>query len=470
MLELTAVFLALAILAPLAGVRLINRGGDPRRIAVIAAIATSLALFAAALLPHGSGDWLTVGPLRAAPLLLFTGIILAMLLSASKADLQPIHCKAFLMCLAGALLAYSGDNILVVFAGWAVSAAPFITGRLSRDLFGNAPWHARPSLALIASVVAVGVVAVLVTITAGPLASLSNPAEFTALHTTTGAAALLFTTLAALIRNGIFPFHRWTLAAYESEAMLPYASLLNAQFGVVLLARVGLPLYPGAAAAALPYLSDLALFSALITAFMAFGTKRPRRILALIASSQSAFVISGLESRNLEGITGALLQWLVVSAATAGLVIVYRAVEVRTGGNLTPFAGIAEKAPRMAVFFVLIALSLVGLPGTLGFCAEDLLFHGALEAHPFLGIALPLATALNAIHLYRLFSTLFLGRRPSHVMPVADALPRERWCLSAIVAFLVVSGLAPQLLIPSRSESARSLIAVLGASSGEHMK
>jgi NADH-quinone oxidoreductase subunit M len=124
----------------------------------------------------------------------------------------------------------------------------------------------------------------------------------------------------------------------------------------------------------------------------------------------------------------------------------------------------------MAVFFLLIALSLVGLPGTLGFCAEDLLFHGALEAHPFLGVALPLATALNAIHLYRLFSTLFLGRHPNHAAPISDTLPRERWCLAAIVTFLVVTGVAPQLLITSRSNSAQSLMRALASTSAEHIK
>ncbi|MBK7085452.1 MAG: hypothetical protein IPH53_12640 [Flavobacteriales bacterium] len=37
-------------------------------------------------------------------------------------------------------------------------------------------------------------------------------------------------------------------------------------------------------------------------------------------------------------------------------------------------------APRLAVFFLIFGLALIGLPGTLGFIAEDLLFHGALNA------------------------------------------------------------------------------------------
>jgi hypothetical protein len=85
---------------------------------------------------------------------------------------------------------------------------------------------------------------------------------------------------------------------------------------------------------------------------------------------------------------------MVVSAASMGMACVLRAVEVRVADALAPSGplGLAVRAPRLAVFFLVCGLSLIGLPGTLGYCAEDLLFHGALESHPLLGVALPLAT------------------------------------------------------------------------------
>ena len=117
--------------------------------------------------------------------------------------------------------------------------------------------------------------------------------------------------------------------------------------------------------------------------------------------------------------------------------------------------------PRFAVFFAVCGLALVGLPGTLGFCAEDLLFHGALLNHPLLGIALPLATALNAINIYRLFSRLFLGRSAESSAPFADAMPRERWVLTAAVLFLIVAGLMPGHIMERRSDAAHALAKLL---------
>jgi NADH:ubiquinone oxidoreductase subunit 4 (subunit M) len=88
------------------------------------------------------------------------------------------------------------------------------------------------------------------------------------------------------------------------------------------------------------------------------------------------------------------------------------------------------------------------------------LFHGALEAHPYLGIALPVATAISAINFFRLFSWLFLGRGVTQVPPMFDALPRERWAMTAIALFLVIFGIAPRALVASRAGAAESLAAV----------
>ena len=140
---------------------------------------------------------------------------------------------------------------------------------------------------------------------------------------------------------------------------------------------------------------------------------------------------------------------MLLSVSTCGLFLVLRSLEVRlaTQLSLDQYHGLATRAPRLAAFFLISAMALVGMPGTIGFASEDLLFHGTLESHPELGLILPLATALNAITLFRMFSHLFFGKRLIHVPPLEDALPRERWALTAVVLILAVFGLRPDLLL-----------------------
>jgi NADH-quinone oxidoreductase subunit M len=227
---------------------------------------------------------------------------------------------------------------------------------------------------------------------------------------------------------------------------------LNGHFGALLVAKLIVPLFPQTDRV-FPILSYLAIATALYVAIRALGENSPRRLLAFLALSQSACILSGLESRTAEGITGALVHWFVVTVSTVGLFGILRLLEVRFGENLTAskHLGLAEHAPRLAVSFAILGLALVGLPGTLGFCSQDLLIHGTLTSHPLIGLLLPIATAMNAVSIFRLFTRLFLGERRTGFTVMADALPRERWILAAGVLFVVLGGLFPNAIVVQRS-------------------
>jgi NADH:ubiquinone oxidoreductase subunit 4 (subunit M) len=75
-------------------------------------------------------------------------------------------------------------------------------------------------------------------------------------------------------------------------------------------------------------------------------------------------------------------------------------------------------------------------------------------SHPVTGVVLPIATAMNAVSIFRLFARLFLGRRRTGFTHMADALPRERWILSTGVLFVVLGGLFPNMIVAQRSADA----------------
>jgi len=134
-------------------------------------------------------------------------------------------------------------------------------------------------------------------------------------------------------------------------------------------------------------------------------------------------------------------------------------LEVRFGENLTAssYLGLAEHAPRLAVFFLVFGLALVGLPGTLGFCSQDLLIHGTLTSHPLTGLLLPIATAMNAVSFFRLFTRLFLGKRRTGFTIQADALPREQWIFAAGLLLVILGGLFPSAIVALRSAEAETI-------------
>ena len=346
--------------------------------------------------------------------------------------------SGILWLLGSTLLAYSTDHLGVLVVAWISSAIPF----LFDQWLGAHNW--RPRLALLVSTAVLATAIVLIVHERHTLSI-----ETLSRQRPGGMAVFALLVAAVVFRKGICPVHAWVGDAAEGGSVIPTALLLNGHFGAMLVVRLIVPLFPDTARTMFPVLSYLALATALYVAIRAVAENSPRRLIAYLALSQSACILAGLESRSAAGVTGALVHWCVVTISTVGLFAILRLLEVRFGDNLTSSAhlGLARHAPRLAVYFIVLGLALVGLPGTLSFCSQDLLIHGTLISHPLIGLLLPAATAINAITIFRLFTRLFLGKRKTGFTIMADALPRERWMLSACVVFVVAGGVFPSAIV-----------------------
>lgn len=368
---------------------------------------------------------------NAAPLLLFALLWVGTLVMAPRQDLVGQR-MAYGLILAGTVMAYCANNLAVFWLGWTLSLVPVWrdarTARFTRVL-------------LVAGALALGIGLIL----------LARQEQLEV------AFALIM--LAVVQRKGLFPMQSWVLDTMERGDLLQTGLLFNMHLGAVAVARICLPLMPELSRSALMMLADLCLATAVLAAVAAVAERRPRRQLALLSISQASTILAGLEGVNQEAITGALLHWMVVSLATTALFGLLRMVEVRYPGDLggAENLGLGQRYPRLAVFFVVAGLALVGLPGTLGFCSEDLLLQGALHTHPWIGLAIPISTALNAVSLFRLFSRLFLGSRQPTAGLIPDGLLRERLPIVAILVALVFFGLFPQFAIDLRANAAQAL-------------
>jgi NADH-quinone oxidoreductase subunit M len=400
--------------------------------AVVSVIASAILVWEA---PQGAS-------LHQALMLLFSCLTLGALLVLPRRDCTWATVNGILFLLGCTLLAYSTENLLVLLVAWILSEVPFALG----GWFGVRSW--RPLVGLLLSTLAFATAVGLILARTG-VVSIDSLKD----HSPGGIAAFGLLVIAVIFRKGICPAHAWVADLAEAGPAVPTALLLNGHFGALLVAKLIVPLFPRTDRL-LPVLSYLAIVTALYVAIRALGETSPRRLLALLALSQSACILSGLESRTPEGISGAIIHWFVVSVSTVGLFGILRLLEVRFGENLTAskHLGLAEHAPRLAVSFAVLGLALVGLPGTLGFCSQDLLIHGALTSHPLTGLLLPIATAMNAVSIFRLFTRLFLGKRRTGFTVTADAMPRERWALAAGVLFVVLGGLFPKMIVIQRSQ------------------
>ncbi|BDC48564.1 cation:proton antiporter [Bryobacterales bacterium F-183] len=379
--------------------------------------------------------WFTIDAFNTVPIVLYTALFVSALLMLPRQDLRGLSVKFdYLLVFTGTMLAYCATQPFLIWAGWTISAIPLLTASHVHKL-------SRATVAAGCLALGGGIF----------LLSTGDYPEW--------AFALIM--LAVIQRKGLFPLQSWVGDSFEHGDIVLHGLQFNAHLGLVIIARIALPLLPDLSHSSLMILSDIGLATAVISAVMAVAESRPRRVLAYVVTSQASSILAGLEGMNVEAITGSLMHWMVVPMATTGLLAVLRMLEVRNGGKLGTlqgYLGLGGRFPRLATFFLISGVALVGLPGTMGFISEDLLMHGALEAHPWIGLAIPVATALNAITIYRLFTRLFLGARVEALPTVPDARLRERLPLTAIVLALVVFGVFPQLAVNLRSRAAEQLV------------
>ena len=425
-----------SIAAPWLGVIVV--AGFRRQVRILGSMAALVSIVASTALvwraPNGESLYETL-------MLLFSSLTFGAILLLPHHDSETGTIAGILFVLGSTLLAYSTGNLFVLLGAWILSTVPFLWPGWLR----SRQWRPMAGLLFssLAIAVAIGFMVVRTGVSSIPHLKGQSPG---------GVVAFALLIVAAIFRKGIIPAQAWVADAAGSCPLVPTALFLNGHFGALLVVKLIVPLFPDADHL-FPVLSYLAIATAVFVAVRALAENSPRRLLAFLALSQSACILSGLESRTAEGITGALVHWVVVTVSTVGLFAILRLLEVRFGENLTAsrHLGLAEHSPRLAMSFAILGLALVGLPGTLGFCSQDLLIQGTLTTHPLTGLLLPIATAMNAISFFRLFTRLFLGKRRTGFTVVADALPRERWVLAGIVLFVVLGGLFPNATVIEHS-------------------
>ncbi len=449
-------YLTVALASLLGGVLASWKAARPRRTAVVAAALAFISFLAAAhqaggrslhdpLLPFFQAD-----ALNAVPMAFYAALTLLVVVLAPRRDASAQAPAGMLLISLSVQTAYAAAGWVPMVAGWWLSCLPFALG-----MFGT-----QKETRLTIGIRFASCLALTVAVLLSGDASTTDFAKY-------GTLAVIFFTLAVVLRKGLFPLHAGVVHAFEHGPLLPKALLFNGHLGVVLVARAEVASLSESAHNAFEFLSLAAVATVGIASLRAFTESKPRRLLAFLCISQASFMLAGITSANIEGVTGALTHWLVVAAASTGLICIVRALEVRVSSTEDPLMhlGLAAKAPRLATFFLICGLALVGLPGTLGYCAEELIFHGMLQNHLSAGIVLLVATVFNAINLLRLYNTLFLGVLPKHVINIPDALPRERWPLTACILFLVLGGLMPRGVIGWRSDAANSIEKALPAAS-----
>jgi NADH-quinone oxidoreductase subunit M len=253
------------------------------------------------------------------------------------------------------------------------------------------------------------------------------------------------------IKLPVFPFHTWLPDAHveaPSAASVLLASLLLG-LGAYGLLRFALPLFPNAAADLGPTFLALGLASILICSMLAMVQRDVKRLVAYASVVQLGFVLIGIFSLNVHGLTGAVVQ-LVNHGLTAGalLLLIGVMIERRQTRDIGAFGGLAKPMPVFGAIFGIVVMSSIGLPTLNGFVGNLLVLLGSFEAHRWVAVGACAGLALAAVYMLSLLRRVVLGpvENPEN-RGLIDLGWRERLVFLALLIPIFWIGLHPNPML-----------------------
>jgi NADH-quinone oxidoreductase subunit M len=255
--------------------------------------------------------------------------------------------------------------------------------------------------------------------------------------------------LSFAIKVPMFPFHTWLPDAH-TEAPTAGSVILAAvllKMGTYGFLRFAIPLFPAAAFAAVPLISILALVGIVYGAIMCLMQTDLKRLIAYSSVSHLGYVMLGMFAFNLQGLEGSIYQMLNHGISTGGLFLIVGMIyERRHTRMIADFGGLAKPMPLLAVFFMIITLSSVALPGTNGFVGEFLILLGTFRSNMLYGIIGTAGVVLGAAYMLWVFQWVMFGQvTKEENRKLVDLDKREVAILCTIVLFVFLMGLYPRM-------------------------
>jgi NADH-quinone oxidoreductase subunit M len=210
------------------------------------------------------------------------------------------------------------------------------------------------------------------------------------------------------------------------------------------------------------WIAVLAVIGIVYGAGVALVQKDFKFIIGYSSVSHMGFVLLGLATLNVMGMSGAILQMFSHGIVASLLfAVVGRMVYDRTHTRqLDELGGLAKVIPFACVTFVIGGAASMGMPGFSGFVAEYQILAGAFQMHPLLALVAGLSIPITVAYILNANNKVFMERddpagghghghrdeNSSHPPLPPITLP-ERVAAIILMALLVIVGLYPSIML-----------------------
>ncbi len=219
--------------------------------------------------------------------------------------------------------------------------------------------------------------------------------------------AVAFLLAGLAVKMALFPVHVWLPDAYTKAPSATSALIapLMTKISLYVMIRVLFTVFEPHLSVKLLPVTDIMAWAGFIAiiggAIMALAQTDFKRMLCYIVVAEVGYIVGGVGLANTVAMKGAILHILNDAVMTVGLFTVAGIVTHKTKShNISDFEDLFKKMPFTMAAFVVVALSIIGVPPTCGFFSKWYLIQGAVIAKHWAFLAALLFSSLVSVVLF----------------------------------------------------------------------
>lgn len=272
--------------------------------------------------------------------------------------------------------------------------------------------------------------------------------------------------LSFLVKIPAFPVHTWlphahTQAPTVGSVVLAGVLLKMGTYGIF---RFSLPMFPLVSAYYSNMFMVIGVIGIIYGAWLAWAQTDMKKLVAYSSVSHMGYIVLGMFSGNLTGLSGAYMQMINHGISTGLLFLLVGMIYDRTHTReIEKYGGLAKMSPAFAVIFMIATLSSVGLPGTNGFIGEFMILLGTFAVSPVIAVFALLGVIFGAVYMLHLYKQVFFGEPSEFIRGVKEKLslkitPKEILITAPFVIMIFWLGFQPNMVLKSSESSLQSLL------------
>ncbi len=268
--------------------------------------------------------------------------------------------------------------------------------------------------------------------------------------------------LSFAIKVPMWPFHTWLPDAHVEAPTVGSMILAGVllKVGAFAFLRISLPVLPEASSFFSSYIIILSVIAVVYTSLVAFAQTDIKKLIAYSSVAHMGYVTAGIFSITKTGIQGALFQMISHGIVSAGLFLSIGLLYERTKSRIILDYNLLIKAmPIFSVFFIILVLSSVGLPGTSGFIGELLVVIGVFKNFLIYGFLLASGIILGAIYMMSLVRKIvFTTSLNNSETKISDLNYLEILIMLLLSFITIILGLLPNIMLNVTESSVTKLL------------